>query len=166
MNFFRIFYKTFFSPRRLEQFWKQNTFFREKTANNCIVNNLDEIFTMMALNVVWQMVASKRFNYHEDGMKKLLHNQQGTIHILRKRHPLSTFGSFSFFQAALWLGVDKVLQKLTKSYRSELWHLFQFCILIPRKCPCKNQFQALAQASLAQAGLAKYYRRLLVLLVG
>ena len=85
MNFFRIFYKTFFSPRRLEQFWKQNTFFREKTANNCIVNNLDEIFTMMALNVVWQMVASKRFNYHEDGMKKLLHNQQGTIHILRNQ---------------------------------------------------------------------------------
>ena len=40
---------------------------------------------MMALNVVWQMVASKRFNYHEEGMKQLLHNQQGTIHILRNQ---------------------------------------------------------------------------------
>ena len=58
---------------------------REKTASNCIVSNLDEIFTMMALNVVWQMAASQRFNYHEDGMKKLLHNQQGTTHILRNQ---------------------------------------------------------------------------------
>ena len=41
---------------------------------------------MMALNVVWQMVASKRFNYHEEGMKQLLHNQQGTIHILRNQY--------------------------------------------------------------------------------
>ena len=57
------------------------------------------------------------------------------------RHPLPTFGSFSFFQASLWLRVDKVLQKLTKSYESEFRHLFQCCILIPRKCPCKTQFQ-------------------------
>ena len=34
-----------------------------------------------------------------------------------------------------------VLQKLTKSYKSELRHLFQFCILIPRKCPRKTPFQ-------------------------
>ena len=83
--FFKVFDKTISSHETSEQFWKQNTLFREKTADNCIVNNLDEIFTMMALNVVWQMVASKRFNYHEDGMKKLLHNQQGTIDILRNQ---------------------------------------------------------------------------------
>ena len=29
-----------------------------------------------------------------------------------------TFNSFSFFQASIWLGVNKVLQKLTKSYKS------------------------------------------------
>ena len=57
------------------------------------------------------------------------------------RHPLPTFGSFTFFQASLCLGVDKVLQKLTKSYKSELRHVFQRCILIPRKCPRKTPFQ-------------------------
>ena len=57
------------------------------------------------------------------------------------RHPLPTFGSFSFFQASLWLGVNKVLQTLTKSYKNELRHLFQCCILIPRKCPHKTPFQ-------------------------
>ena len=46
------------------------------TSKNLIINNLDEMFTMMALNVVWQMTASHRFNYHENGMKSLLHNQQ------------------------------------------------------------------------------------------
>ena len=34
-----------------------------------------------------------------------------------------------------------VLQKLTKSYKSELRHLFQCCILIPRQCPRKIPFQ-------------------------
>ena len=48
--------------------------------------------------------------------------------------------SFCFFQASLWLGVDMVLQKLTKSYKSELRHLFQCCILIPRKWLCKTPF--------------------------
>ena len=57
------------------------------------------------------------------------------------RHPLPTFVTFSFFQASIWLGVDKVLQKLTKSYKNELRHLFQCCILIPRKCPHKTPFQ-------------------------
>ena len=38
-------------------------------------------------------------------------------------------------------GVDKVLQKLTKSYKSELRHLFQCYILIPRKCLHKTLFQ-------------------------
>ena len=39
------------------------------------------------------------------------------------RHPLPTFGSFNFFQASFWPGVNKVLQKLTKSYKSELRQL-------------------------------------------
>ena len=60
---------------------------------------------------------------------------------LSLRHPLPTFGSFSFFQSSLWLGVDKVLQKLTKSYKLELKYLFQCCISIPRKCPCKTPLQ-------------------------
>ena len=60
---------------------------------------------------------------------------------LSMRHPLPTFDSFIFFQAPFWLGVDKLLQKLTKSYKSELRHLFQFFILIFRKCPCKTPFQ-------------------------
>ena len=57
------------------------------------------------------------------------------------RHPLPTFGSFSFFQASLWLGVDKELQILTKSYKNMLKHLFQCYILIPRKCSHKTPFQ-------------------------
>ena len=77
--------KQFFLTEGQNNFGNKIPFFREKTANNCIVSNLDEIFTMMALNVVWQMAASQRFNYHEDGMKKLLHNQQGTIYILRNK---------------------------------------------------------------------------------
>ena len=60
---------------------------------------------------------------------------------LSLRHPLPTFGSFSFFQASIWLRVDKVLQKLTKLYENELRHFFQCCVLIPRKCPCKTSFQ-------------------------
>ena len=47
------------------------------------------------------------------------------------RHPLPAFGKFSFFQASH--PINKVLQKLTKSYQRELRHLFEFCILIPRK---------------------------------
>ena len=57
------------------------------------------------------------------------------------RHPLSMFGSFSFFQESIWLRVDKVLRKLTKLYENELRHLFQCCILIPGKCPRKTPFQ-------------------------
>ena len=60
---------------------------------------------------------------------------------LSLRHPLPTSGSFSFFQASIWLGVNKVLQKVTKSYKNELRYLFQCCILIPRKCPHKNPLQ-------------------------
>ena len=47
----------------------------------------------------------------------------------------------SIFHASILLGVNKVLQKLTKSYKSELRHLLQCCILIPRKCPSKTPFQ-------------------------
>ena len=63
------------------------------------------------------------------------HNKKPSL-----RHPLQTFGSFSFFQVSIGLGVDKVLYKLTKSYKSELRHLFQCCILIPRKCLRKPHF--------------------------
>ena len=56
------------------------------------------------------------------------------------RHPLPNFGTFSFFQASILLGVDRVLKKLTKLYKSELKHLCQCCILIPRKCPHKPHF--------------------------
>ena len=54
-------------------------------------------------------------------------------------YPIPTFSSFNFFRASFWF--NKVLQKLIKSYKSELRHLFQYCILIPRKCPCKTPFQ-------------------------
>ena len=60
---------------------------------------------------------------------------------LSLRHCLPNFGSFSSFQASLSLGVDKVLQKLTKSCKSQLRYLFQCCIMIPRICPSKTQFQ-------------------------
>ena len=43
---------------------------------------------------------------------------------------LPTFCSFSFWQASLWLGFDKVLKKLTKFYKCELRHSFQCCISI------------------------------------
>ena len=84
----------------------------------------------MSLPTLSQSVSHKRFHQCVNHKKKL-----------SLRHPLPSFGSFSFFQASLWLSVDKVLQKLTKSYKSELRHLFQCCILIPRKCPRKTPFQ-------------------------
>ena len=81
----------------------------------------------MFLPTPCQFVSHKRFHQCANHKKEL-----------SLRHLLTTFDSFSFFQASLWLGVDKVLQKLTKT---ELKHLFQCCILIPRKCPCKTLFQ-------------------------
>ena len=84
----------------------------------------------MSLPTPSQSVSHKRFHQCVNHKKKL-----------SLRHPLPTFGSFSFFQASLWLGVDKVLKKLTKFYKSELKNLFQCCILIPRKCPRKTPFQ-------------------------
>ena len=77
-----------------------------------------------------QSVSHKQFHQCVNHKKKL-----------SLRHPLPNYGNFSFFQASLWLGVDKVLQKLTKSYKSELIHLFQCCIWIPKKCPRKTLFQ-------------------------
>ena len=56
--------------------------FREKISKQSIVSNLDTLFTMMALNVVWQMAACQRFNYHEDGMKHLLNQQQSINQVL------------------------------------------------------------------------------------
>ena len=84
----------------------------------------------MSLPTLSQSVSHKGFHQYLNHKKKL-----------SLRHPLPTFGSFSFFQASLWLRVDRVLQRLTKSYKSELRHLFQCCIFIPRKCPRKTPFQ-------------------------
>ena len=61
--------------------------------------------------------------------------------MLSLRHPIPSFGSFSFFQTSLWFGVDKVLQKITKSWKSEVRHLYQWCNLIPKKCPRKTPLQ-------------------------
>ena len=62
------------------------------------------------------------------------------------RHSLPTFGSFIFFQTSLWHGVDKILlQKQRNSNKSELRHLFQCCILIPRKCQRRTPFQHTVQ---------------------
>ena len=63
------------------------------------------------------------------------------FYLQSRRKIWKSFGSFSFFQASLWLGVDKVLLELTKSLKGELRHAFQCCILIPRKCPNKTPFQ-------------------------
>ena len=84
----------------------------------------------MSLLTPSQSVSHKRFHQWVNHKKKI-----------SLRHPLPSFGSFSFFQASLWLGVDKVLQKLTKSYKSKVRHLFQCCNWIPRKCPRKTPHQ-------------------------
>ena len=61
----------------------------------------------MSLPTPSQSVSHKRFHQCVDNKKKVI-----------LRDPFPTFGSFSFFQACLWLGVDKVvLQKLKKSYK-------------------------------------------------
>jgi hypothetical protein len=83
----------------------------------------------MSLTTPSQSVSHKQFHQCMNHKKKLC-----------LRHPLPTFGSFSYFQVSR-LRVDKVLQKLTKSHKSELRHLFWCCILIPRKCPRKTPFQ-------------------------
>ena len=60
---------------------------------------------------------------------------------LSLRHPLPTFGSFSYFQTSLSLGVEQGLQKLPKFDINDLRLLFHCFILIPRKCPRKIPFQ-------------------------
>ena len=84
----------------------------------------------MSLPTPSQSVSHKWFHQCVNHKKKLI-----------LRHVLPIFGSFSFFQASLWLRVKKVLQKLTKSYKRELRHLFQCCTLIPRKRPRKTPLQ-------------------------
>ena len=72
---------------------------------------------------------------------KWYHQRVNHIKKLNLWHPIQNFGNFSFFQAFLGLWIYKVLLKLKKSYKSEFRHLFQWCILIPRKCQCKTPFQ-------------------------
>ena len=50
---------------------------------------------------------------------------------------MSNFGSFSYFQTSLSLGVGQVLQKLS----NDLKLLFHCYILIPGKCPRKTPFK-------------------------
>ena len=84
----------------------------------------------MSLPTPCHSVSHKRFRQCVNQAKKL-----------SLRHPLPAFGSLAFFRHPFDSGVDKVLQKLTKSYKNELKHLFQYCILIPRKCPSETPFQ-------------------------
>ena len=66
----------------------------------------------MSLPTPSQSVSHKWFHQCVNSKKKI-----------NLRHPLPTFGSFSFLQGSLWLWVDKVLKKLTKCYKSELRHI-------------------------------------------
>ena len=84
----------------------------------------------MSLPTPSQSVSHKQFHQCENQKNKL-----------SLRYPSPTFGHFSYFQASLWLGVDKVLEKQKKSYKSELRHLFQCSILILRKRRRKTPFQ-------------------------
>ena len=54
---------------------------------------------------------------------------------------MSNFGSFSYFQTSLSLGVEQVLQKQPKFDINDLKLLFYCYILIPRKCPRKTPFK-------------------------
>ena len=54
---------------------------------------------------------------------------------------MSNFGSFSYFQTSLSLGVKQGLQKLPIFDINDLRLLFHCNILIPRKCPCKTPFK-------------------------
>ena len=54
---------------------------------------------------------------------------------------MSNFGSFSYFQTSLSLGVEQGLQKLPKFDINDLRLLFHCYILIPRKCPRKIPFK-------------------------
>ena len=54
---------------------------------------------------------------------------------------MSNFGSFSYFQTSLSLGVEQGLQKLQKFNINDLILLFHCNILIPWKCPRKTPFK-------------------------
>ena len=54
---------------------------------------------------------------------------------------MSNFGSFSYFQTSLSLGVEQGLQKLPKFDINDLKLLFHCYILIPRKCPRETPFK-------------------------
>ena len=54
---------------------------------------------------------------------------------------MSTFGSFSYFQTFLSLGVKQGLQKLPKFDINDRRLSFHCYILIPRKCPRKTPFK-------------------------
>ena len=56
-------------------------------------------------------------------------------------YPLSNFGSFSYFQTSISVGVEQRLQRLPKFDINDLKLSFHCCILIPRKCPHKTPFK-------------------------
>lgn len=60
----------------LEEVQYMVEFLKAKVRENPVVSSLDEIFTMMALNIVWQMAAGERFNFDQEGMVNLLNFQQ------------------------------------------------------------------------------------------
>ena len=63
---------------------------------------------------------------------------------------MSNFGSFSYFQTSLSLGVGQVLQKLPKFDINDLKLLFHCFILIPRKCPHKIPFKTQKSRKICQ----------------
>ena len=81
--------------------------FRKLLTKSPIVDNLHEIFTMMALNVVWQMAAGERFNFDENGMVNLLNIQQSINETLwsLQMGPLSSMPSLRYFPP--WKGIIK-----------------------------------------------------------
>ena len=56
----------------------------------------------------------------------------------------------------------KVLQKLTKSYKSELRHLFQCCILIPRNVHVKPHFNTQWRELKIITNIAKYLENIIL----
>jgi len=85
--------------------------------------------SLMSLPTPSQSVSHKRLHQCVNHKKKL-----------SLRHLLPTFGSFSFFQASLWLGVDKVLQKLKKSYKMSSDIYFNVASWFPVKVHIKPHF--------------------------
>ena len=61
---------------------------------------------------------------------------------------MPNFGSFTYIQTSLSLGVEQGPQKPQKFDIYDLWLLFHYNILIPRKCPRKTLFQFTVSPSL------------------